>query len=141
MKLTHQLLHSAGTYSGSGFNKHQLELLGVAWPPPRGWLKKLVGTEIPDDEWEKVVALKGVRDKSKRDKIVESGIPDTLDDWLDNVTVSEVDDYHNEANNGKLAGILGWYMVADETGVNAYFSTETAALRHRLDYINRKLNP
>lgn len=24
---------------------------------------------------------------------------------------------------------------------NAYFSTEAAALRHRLDYINRKLNP
>ena len=65
----------------------------------------------------------------------------TLDYWLDNVTVSEVDTYHDEANDSKLKGILGWFMVCDEDGVNAYFSTESAALRFRLDYINRKLNP
>ena len=63
-----------------------------------------------------------------------------LDYWLDEISVGEVDEHHNEANGGKLTGILGWHYVVDQDGVNAYFSTETLALRHRLDLINRKLN-
>ena len=65
----------------------------------------------------------------------------TLRDWLEEVTVDSVDNYHNETNGGGLSAILGWWYVCDETGVNSYFSKESDALRFRLDYINRKLNP
>ena len=65
---------------------------------------------------------------------------ETLDFWLAQISVAIVDDYHNEVNDGKLSGILGWYMVIDESGVNAYFSTPSAALHHRLTIINNRLN-
>lgn len=32
-----------------GFTKKQLEILGVEYPPVKGWMKKLIGNEIPDD--------------------------------------------------------------------------------------------
>lgn len=64
-----------------------------------------------------------------------------LDYWLDNITVTEVDDYHNEVNDYKLSGVLGWFYVADDTGVIAYFGKENDAFHFRLDLINRKLNP
>lgn len=75
------------------------------------------------------------------ENLEKKGLEKKLDYWLDNVTVSEVDDYHNEVNDFGLNALHDWFMVCDETGVNAYFSTESAALRFRLDYINRKLNP
>jgi hypothetical protein len=59
MKLTYQTLHSAGSYGGKGFNAKQLALLGVEWPPQKGWLLRLVGSEVPDSIWEQVIALKG----------------------------------------------------------------------------------
>lgn len=71
MKLTHQIIHSAGT-AGIGFNYQQLRILGVKWPPRKGWLSKLIGTEIPADKWELVVRLKGVRNKKARKDIVHS---------------------------------------------------------------------
>jgi len=70
MKLTYELLHSAGSYGGNGFNRPQLELLGVAWPPRKGWLRGLAGTEIDDAKWEKVLALSGVRKKQERIEIL-----------------------------------------------------------------------
>lgn len=36
--------------------------------------------------------------------------------------------------------MTGWFAVVDEDGINAYFSTQQAAYRHRLDLINRRLN-
>ena len=59
MKLTFKLLHSAGSYGGNGFNAKQLHLLGVGWPPRQGWLRRLVGREIPDATWRQVMELKG----------------------------------------------------------------------------------
>lgn len=33
-----------------GYNKRQLELLGIVWPPKRGWKRDLLGLEIDDDK-------------------------------------------------------------------------------------------
>ena len=57
MKLTREILHSAGT-NGIGFNRQQLILLGVQWPPVKGWLTRLIGREISDETWQKVLAFK-----------------------------------------------------------------------------------
>ena len=59
IKLTYELIHSVGSYGGHGFNRKQLDLLNVNWPPRQGWVKWLIGQEIPESTWEKVVALKG----------------------------------------------------------------------------------
>lgn len=64
----------------------------------------------------------------------------SLDRLLDDITVGEVDGYHNEANNGKLDGVMDWYYVVTDDGVVAYFNTERAALFYRLCLINATLN-
>lgn len=33
-----------------GYTKDQLAALGVSWPPKKGWLKKMIGMEISQDE-------------------------------------------------------------------------------------------
>lgn len=57
MKLTREIIHGAGS-SKCGFNSYQLRLLGVGYPPAKGWLYDLIGTEVSDRTWELVVRLK-----------------------------------------------------------------------------------
>lgn len=71
MKLTHEILHSIGT-EGMGWNKHQLELLGVTWPPEKGWLSALIGTDIDDTKFCTLVKLKGVRNRKIRNEIISN---------------------------------------------------------------------
>lgn len=59
IKLTSRLIHTAGSYGGHGFNRKQLDLLKVNWPPRRGWVQWLDGQEIPESVWQSVLALKG----------------------------------------------------------------------------------
>ena len=63
-----------------------------------------------------------------------------LDDLLEEYAVMEVDDQMNEANDGKLSGILGWWAVVNDEGAYAYFGKEEDAFRFRLAEINRRLN-
>lgn len=58
-----------------------------------------------------------------------------LDYYLQEVTVMEPGLWENED------GPKDWYAVSNEEGIIAYFGKEVDALRFRLDYINRKLNP
>lgn len=51
MKITWEWLSSGGTPSGeTGFawNAKQLALLGIKWPPKRGWVNLVLGREIDD---------------------------------------------------------------------------------------------
>jgi hypothetical protein len=65
MILTREIIHEAGNgVSSSGFNRQQLQLLGIAWPPQRGWLRELIGTEIDEAKWAKVVQLRGINRKA-----------------------------------------------------------------------------
>jgi hypothetical protein len=59
----------------------------------------------------------------------------TLDEALDEFSVMPAEDVVVPPSN-----LDGWFAVVDEDGINAYFSSETAAFRHRLDLINRRLN-
>ena len=65
----------------------------------------------------------------------------SLDYWLDEISVIEIDNSVNEANKNGLTAIIGWFGVINESGIIAYFGKENDAFRFRLDYINRKLNP
>lgn len=71
MILSSDLLHSASTSdSGHGFNWTQLKLLGVSWPPHKGWLSALVGQEVNDRTWELVMRLRYARTKPERQLIL-----------------------------------------------------------------------
>ena len=48
MKLTRQFFLNNRTKNG-GFTKKQLEVLGLEWPPKKGWQKAFIGKEIPND--------------------------------------------------------------------------------------------
>jgi len=64
MKLTHQNIHALAT-KGVGFNSSQLFLLCGTTKPKKGWLSALIGTEISDERYAEIAAMKGVR-RSKR---------------------------------------------------------------------------
>ncbi|MNW15261.1 hypothetical protein D3C71_2137120 [compost metagenome] len=48
MTVTNDWLLQSQTVKG-GYNKRQLALLGIVWPPTRGWKHDVLDTEIPDD--------------------------------------------------------------------------------------------
>lgn len=48
MKITEDLL-AAGISERGGFSKSQLALLGVEWPPPKGWKHTIIGMSISND--------------------------------------------------------------------------------------------
>ena len=60
IKLTHDNLHALGT-NGKGFNKNQLHILGISWPPKGGWLKQLIGTEITNEQYQTILSLRNVK--------------------------------------------------------------------------------
>ena len=86
MTLTHENIHAAETPNGS-FNWRQLKLLGVATPPRRGWLRALIGTEIPDATYAELVALRTAMHREKQsplfpDTVAPIVFPDVApDDW------------------------------------------------------------
>lgn len=63
MILTSENIHAAGT-NGIGFNSAQLTLLG-ATDNDKGWLRKLVGKEISDDDYQKLLSLKGAKKQAQ----------------------------------------------------------------------------
>lgn len=65
MKLTHSMLHKAAS-NYVGWNKTQAQLLGLKWPLEKGWLSSLIGKQIPDETWEKVLAVRGLKPKERR---------------------------------------------------------------------------
>jgi hypothetical protein len=48
-RITKQWLNAHKTESG-GVTKAQIILLGIDWPPPRGWMSRLEGCQISDDD-------------------------------------------------------------------------------------------
>jgi len=55
--LTKRLIEQ-GLSSNGGFNKKQLAILGVGWPPQKGWKNKLVGTVISQKQYQEFLNAK-----------------------------------------------------------------------------------
>ena len=51
MKLTRTHIEDAKTAKG-GYTARQLRAVGVPWPPPRGWKKKLIGKEVTEYQYQ-----------------------------------------------------------------------------------------
>lgn len=66
MKLTREMIFYCQTPRGA-WNRHQLELLGVSWPPQHGWIERLIGTEISETRLAEVKELGTLSKKERRD--------------------------------------------------------------------------
>lgn len=56
MKLTKQMIFAGRSVRG-GCNAKQLALLGVEWPPKKGWIWKISGTDIPGERYARFLQL------------------------------------------------------------------------------------
>lgn len=45
--------------SFASISRAQLHLIGVAWPPPKGWKRTAIGREVPDEVAAEFVSLRG----------------------------------------------------------------------------------
>lgn len=69
IRLTRENLHAlSGSPSQDGFTRKQIELLGFPYPPPKGWLSSLIGTEIDQAVYEqakRAISAKRLREKQQ----------------------------------------------------------------------------
>jgi len=59
-----------------------------------------------------------------------------IETLLEEISVMDYGLWENNASES----LVGWWAVATDLGIIAYFGSEQDALRFRLDYINRILN-
>lgn len=52
-------LIAAGASVANGYTRRQVELLGLGWPPPRGWKRSIVGTSVSREAATEFVRLAG----------------------------------------------------------------------------------
>ena len=58
MKVTREFILSGKSGAG-GWTKRQLQILGVGWPPPKRWMKRVEGKTISDSAAKEFIALTG----------------------------------------------------------------------------------
>lgn len=66
MTLTRELLRNAASMRGD-LNAQQLSLLGVTYPPPKGWMDDLIGKEIGVELWQSVMVLRYMPEHERLD--------------------------------------------------------------------------
>ena len=62
--LTREHIKYAKTTNG-GLTKHQLEALGIEWPPKKGSINSKIGTEITREQLEQFLTVKYVKKEKK----------------------------------------------------------------------------
>ena len=65
VRITESLL-DAGRSDRGGLNKNQLAVLGIDWPPAKGWKRQLIGMEIPDEAADSFLALRKTSNTKQR---------------------------------------------------------------------------
>lgn len=50
----------AGVSGAGGWNRKQLEILGVAWPPRRGWKWAVIGKQITEEQYQEFIERTGI---------------------------------------------------------------------------------
>lgn len=81
MELTEDMIQQ-GAYNGCGFNRPQLEALGVPWHkggPTKGWRRRLIGTDITPEAYARFLRLKGATRKSPKQPRDATYLNDVLD--------------------------------------------------------------
>lgn len=55
--ITPEILETAKTKAG-GYTRAQLAIIGIDWPPPKGWAKQLHGQELDKELIDQFIAAK-----------------------------------------------------------------------------------
>lgn len=88
MKITEKFIRQGASHNGtSGWNKRQLELLNISWPPVSGWIQALIGQEISEDKALLFIELKGK--KKEKTKSTQKTLFGSLVDQIRNNNNSE----------------------------------------------------
>jgi hypothetical protein len=75
MILTREFIENGGSLcginpvtgrKGYSWNKRQFEVIGVSYPPVKGWMDYLLGKEIPDEAAQLFLSLKGFNQKKQK---------------------------------------------------------------------------
>ncbi len=118
MILTKELIHSVKNGTG-GWNKPQLELLGVKWPPPKGWIERLAGTEIEEGKFTQILSLRGAKwKKRKRDETRKQAQEDylfLLAQTLPICSRCKVNKVYNGSENMDWCSDCIWEFVKDDS--------------------------
>lgn len=72
MKLTYQTIHAL--FNVGSPNAPQIKALGLSCPLKKGWLVGLIGREIDQSEYDRLLALKGPRPKGIPSKEWRQGV-------------------------------------------------------------------
>jgi hypothetical protein len=70
VKITEEFLNKISLRK-DGWNRPQLALLGVAWPPAQGWKQTLLGKEISEETARRLEELRDTTPKQRR--AIEAG--------------------------------------------------------------------
>ena len=62
MKLTYEILMECRTPRGA-WRRVQLAAIGVDWPPVKGWVNRVVGMELTDEQFRQLASGKGDQGK------------------------------------------------------------------------------
>ena len=70
MKINSTLIEAGKSIRG-GWNRKQMDILGVDWPVREGWQRKIIGKEISGDDAERYLSLRGTvkRDSNRRSPV------------------------------------------------------------------------
>ena len=74
--LTQQMADDARTEAG-GYTRAQVEVLGLAFPPKKGWLRAFIGKPMPLDQWQRFVEAANVRATKKKNKAAQTSADQT----------------------------------------------------------------
>lgn len=76
MEITEQLIRD-GASKRNGWNRAQLKIIGVEWPPAHGWIAKTVGQSISKEQADEFIQLRGetVRVSRQRRSVVKTDLP------------------------------------------------------------------
>lgn len=67
IRITKEILMDYRTKNGA-WTKSQLDVLGVKWPPKKGWHDEVIGLKLTDDEFQKFIDGKNVFVKKENKK-------------------------------------------------------------------------
>lgn len=78
--VTEELIQE-GSNGPAGWNREQLAIIGVSWPPAHGWRKAALGREITKNDYDRFIALRGATGRQRkniegRDVVTEFFIKD-----------------------------------------------------------------
>ena len=87
MKLTYKLIHSL--FNNGSPNSPQKALLNLPTKLPRGWLQRLIGTEINESDYARLLSMKGPRPKGVATAAWKAGIVPQRKPALDDPELTE----------------------------------------------------